>query len=111
MRVRMRQAQRRMKGVKLQYTDANRVTFDDVAGVGPAKARACRPVPLQGLSSCWPVIASLQAFCCVSLGSPTAAGFFVFFFSVFFFEPLAPSNKCVLCYHSCGLLGVHEGIT
>ena len=37
MRVRMRQAQRKMKGVKLQYTDANRVTFDDVAGVGPAK--------------------------------------------------------------------------
>ena len=41
MRVRMRQAQRKMRGVKLQYTDANRVTFDDVAGVGPAKA--CAP--------------------------------------------------------------------
>ena len=39
MKVRMRQAQRRMKGVKLQYTDEDRVTFDDVAGIGPAKAR------------------------------------------------------------------------
>ncbi len=37
MRVRMRQAQRKMKGVKLQYTDSGRVTFDDVAGVPGAK--------------------------------------------------------------------------
>ena len=40
MRVRMRQAQRKMKGVKLQYTDSGRVTFDDVAGVPGAKVRA-----------------------------------------------------------------------
>ncbi len=39
MRVKMRQAQREMKGVKLQYTDDDRVTFDDVAGIGDAKVR------------------------------------------------------------------------
>ena len=39
MAVRMRQAQRNMKGVKLQYTEAGRITFDDVAGIGDAKAR------------------------------------------------------------------------
>ena len=39
MKVRMRQAQRRMKGVKLQYTDEDRVTFADVAGIGAAKVR------------------------------------------------------------------------
>ncbi|KAK9823015.1 hypothetical protein WJX81_007049 [Elliptochloris bilobata] len=37
MAVRMRQAQRNMKGVKLQYTEAGRITFDDVAGIGDAK--------------------------------------------------------------------------
>ena len=42
MAVRMRQVQRNMKGVKLQYTEAGRITFDDVAGIGDAKAR---PVP------------------------------------------------------------------
>lgn len=26
-----------MKGVKLQYTDEGRVTFDDVAGIGESK--------------------------------------------------------------------------
>ena len=40
MAVRMRQVQRNMKGVKLQYTEAGRITFDDVAGIGDAKARA-----------------------------------------------------------------------
>lgn len=39
MAVRMRQVQRNMKGVKLQYTEAGRITFDDVAGIGDAKAR------------------------------------------------------------------------
>jgi hypothetical protein len=39
MRIRLRQAQRKLKGVKLQYTDSGRVTFDDVAGVPGAKVR------------------------------------------------------------------------
>jgi len=43
MAVRMRQAQRNMKGVKLQYTEAGVITFDDVAGIGDAKARG-RPL-------------------------------------------------------------------
>lgn len=43
MRIRLRQAQRKMKGVKLQYTDSGRVTFDDVAGVPGAKVRPCSP--------------------------------------------------------------------
>ncbi len=42
MAVRMRQAQRNMKGVKLQYTEAGVITFDDVAGIGDAKARGRR---------------------------------------------------------------------
>ena len=48
MAVRMRQVQRNMKGVKLQYTEAGRITFDDVAGIGDAKARAA-PFKV----SCW----------------------------------------------------------
>ena len=55
MKVRMRQAQRRMKGVKLQYTDDDRVTFDDVAGIGPAKVRAARaPPPCAGRQAVFP---------------------------------------------------------
>ena len=37
MRIKMRKAKRQMKGVKLQYTDDDRVTFDDVAGIGESK--------------------------------------------------------------------------
>ncbi|KAK9816556.1 hypothetical protein WJX72_001883 [[Myrmecia] bisecta] len=37
MKVKVRAAQRRMKGVKLQYTDEDRVFFDDVQGIGDAK--------------------------------------------------------------------------
>ena len=33
----MRKAKRQMRGVKLQYTDDDRVTFDDVAGIGESK--------------------------------------------------------------------------
>lgn len=41
MRQRLRQAQSRMKGVKLQYTDEQRpIMFDDVAGIGEAKVRS-----------------------------------------------------------------------
>ena len=36
-RQKLRAAQRRMKGVKLQYTADDRVFFDDVAGIGAAK--------------------------------------------------------------------------
>lgn len=36
-RQKLRAAQRRMKGVKLQYTKDDRVFFDDVAGIGAAK--------------------------------------------------------------------------
>lgn len=36
-RAKLRAAQRRMKGVKLQYTKDDRVFFDDVAGIGAAK--------------------------------------------------------------------------
>ena len=39
MRVRMRQAQRQMKGTKLQYLDQMPVLFSDVAGVPGAKVR------------------------------------------------------------------------
>ena len=39
MRIKMRKAQRQMKGVKLQYTDDSRITFDDVAGIGDSKVR------------------------------------------------------------------------
>ena len=41
MRQRLRTAQSRMKGVKLQYTEEQRpIMFGDVAGIGEAKARA-----------------------------------------------------------------------
>lgn len=40
MRVRMRQAQRQMKGTKLQYIDQQPILFSDVAGVPGAKARS-----------------------------------------------------------------------
>lgn len=40
MRARTRDAMRRMKGVKLQISD-ERITFDDVAGIGEAKVRIC----------------------------------------------------------------------
>lgn len=33
------QAQRKMKGVKLQYTESDRIYFDDVAGAPAAKVR------------------------------------------------------------------------
>ena len=39
MRIKLRKAQSEMKGVKLQYTDEGRVTFDDVAGIGESKVR------------------------------------------------------------------------
>ena len=39
MRQRLRTAQSRMKGVKLQYTEEQRpIMFEDVAGIGEAKA-------------------------------------------------------------------------
>ena len=39
MRQRLRKAQRQMRGVKLQYTEEQRpIMFDDVAGIGEAKA-------------------------------------------------------------------------
>lgn len=38
MRQRLRKAQSRMKGVKLQYTEEQRpIMFEDVAGIGEAK--------------------------------------------------------------------------
>ena len=45
MRVRMRQAQRQMKGTKLQYIDQQPILFSDVAGVPGAKVPldACNP--------------------------------------------------------------------
>lgn len=52
MKMRMRQAQRKMKGVKLQYTDETTVTFDDVAGIGEAKARP--PAPVLRPAGCLP---------------------------------------------------------
>lgn len=42
-RAKLRAAQRRMKGVNLQYTKDDRVFFDDVAGIGAAKVRARPP--------------------------------------------------------------------
>ena len=40
-RVRMREAQRNLRGVTLQYMEDDIVTFDDVAGIGDAKVCAC----------------------------------------------------------------------
>lgn len=40
MRAKTRAAMRRMKGVKLQISD-ERITFDDVAGIGEAKVQWC----------------------------------------------------------------------
>ena len=45
MRIKMRKAKRQMKGVKLQYTDDDRVTFDDVAGIGESKVSPCSLSP------------------------------------------------------------------
>lgn len=44
LRIKMRAAKRKMKGVNLQYVSDRRVFFDDVAGIGEAKVRAscCR---------------------------------------------------------------------
>ena len=39
LRIKMRSAKRKMKGVNLQYVADRRVFFDDVAGIGEAKAR------------------------------------------------------------------------
>ena len=39
----LRAAQRRMKGVTLQYTGDDRVFFDDVAGIGDAKVVNPKP--------------------------------------------------------------------
>lgn len=45
LRIKMRSAKRKMKGVNLQYVADRRVFFDDVAGIGEAKVskgfRAC----------------------------------------------------------------------
>lgn len=53
MRQRLRKAQRQMKGVKLQYTEEQRpIMFDDVAGIGEAKAshlQGCPTLLKQGL--------------------------------------------------------------
>ena len=47
MRQRLRKAQSRMKGVKLQYTEEQRpIMFEDVAGIGEAKARLPCPSEL-----------------------------------------------------------------
>ena len=35
----IREAQRKLRGVKLQYSDAETIFFDDVAGIGDAKVR------------------------------------------------------------------------
>ena len=37
MRIKERAAKRKMKGITLQYTEDERVFFDDVAGIGDAK--------------------------------------------------------------------------
>lgn len=37
LRIKMRKAKRKMKGVNLQYVADRRVFFDDVAGIGEAK--------------------------------------------------------------------------
>ena len=50
MRVRMRQAQRQMKGTKLQYLDQMPVLFSDVAGVPGAKV--CSPATAKPGSHC-----------------------------------------------------------
>ena len=38
-RIKERDAKRKMKGISLQYTEDDRVFFSDVAGIGDAKAR------------------------------------------------------------------------
>ncbi len=38
-RIKEREAKRKMKGISLQYTEDDRVFFSDVAGIGDAKAR------------------------------------------------------------------------
>jgi hypothetical protein len=46
LRIKMRSAKRKMKGVNLQYVADRRVFFDDVAGIGEAKVShrvACVP--------------------------------------------------------------------
>ena len=40
MRIKERAAKRKMKGITLQYTEDERVFFDDVAGIGDAKVGA-----------------------------------------------------------------------
>ncbi len=45
LRIKMRSAKRKMKGVNLQYVADRRVFFDDVAGIGEAKARAALTAP------------------------------------------------------------------
>ena len=37
-RIKEREAKRKMKGISLQYTEEDRVFFSDVAGIGDAKA-------------------------------------------------------------------------
>ena len=76
MRVKMRQAQREMKGVKLQYTDDDRVTFDDVAGIGDAKVGfrvficLCRGYWVAALNklAVWMIASSLMTW--PALGTP-----------------------------------------
>jgi ATPase family associated with various cellular activities (AAA) len=41
LRIKMRSAKRKMKGVNLQYVADRRVFFDDVAGIGEAKVPIC----------------------------------------------------------------------
>lgn len=45
LRIKMRAARRKMKGVNLQYVADKRVFFDDVAGIGEAKVRGGPPSP------------------------------------------------------------------
>ncbi len=55
LRIKMRAAKRKMRGVNLQYVADRRVFFDDVAGIGEAKARRPRTRLWDRRGFCWGV--------------------------------------------------------